>query len=365
MEFSATPLSATSRRRAFVAVYSLSLVASSSAALAQEPIESNGWWSTPAVGLGPILLRSQSPLSLLRLTPTPLQPVTTPRGDAMVGAVVDWNNYFALDAEGRYLVDAESVGLTVGAAFGLTDRLDVHASLPIAYRGGGVLDGFVEGFESFIGRPNEDRYNDPRDRYLVRIVRPDGTVVERHGSDAGWALEDPAVGIRYQLHRGSARAPSVLLAGGLKLPFGNAEELHSSGGVDAYLALALGQRLGPRFHLYASLAGMRYGETEVAGIDLRRSQWSFFGGLEFRRSTRTSWLLQGVVTSAGTRSYGGFAESTFEVTLGIKHLLRPDLLLEVSVLENLFVFNNSPDVGFHFGVVKRLQLSRENDLGEQ
>jgi hypothetical protein len=31
-------------------------------------------------------------------------------------------------------------------------------------------------------------------------------------------------------------------------------------------------------------------------------------------------------------------------------------VLEIGFLENLFFFDNSPDIGFHFGITRRLQL---------
>jgi hypothetical protein len=50
------------------------------------------WSSSPAVGLGPLLLSSQSPPNVLRLTPTPMQPVTVERGQLAIGLLQSWDN---------------------------------------------------------------------------------------------------------------------------------------------------------------------------------------------------------------------------------------------------------------------------------
>ncbi|MFZ5788287.1 MAG: DUF3187 family protein [Acidobacteriota bacterium] len=310
------------------------------------------WTSSEAVGLGPLILRPQSPLSILRYAPIPLAPATTERGTWNVGTVWNWDNYFAVDAGGRFVIDAESFGITVGASYGLTERVDVNVSLPVSYRGGGVLDAFVENFEETFGVANEVRTEHPRGRYMVRLVGEDGTVFERTGDDSGWGVEDLTLGLRYQLTQGSGTRPAVLVFTGFKLPFGREASLRSSGGTDIALGVAAGQRLG-RFHLYGSLTGIHFTTTEIAGIQLTQHQWSLFTGVEFRASSRTSWLLQSNVTSPAARRFGDFAKRTYEVALGFKRLVGTNLMFEASVLENLFVFENSPDVGFHVGFVWR------------
>lgn len=268
--------------------------------------------------------------------------------------MLNWNNYFAVDPGGRYIVDAEALALIFGASCALSDTTEVAVSVPVSYRGGGILDGFVEGFERAMGVPNEERARHPRDRFLVRVVGEDGTVFERTGSAAGWGLEDMAVGVRYQLTRGSEERPALLLYGGWKAPIGREHALRSTGGNDLGVGVAVGHKLG-RFHLYASANAMRFASSSFGAVALARHQWSLFAGSEFRKSPRTSWLLQAVVTSPAAPGFADFGKRTWEVTLGFKRLVTPDLMLEMSVLENLFVFDHSPDVGFHLGLVRRLR----------
>ncbi len=334
-------------------IVAIALLSATTAVTAAEPPDDPWeWTASEAVGLGPLILRPQSPLSILRYAPIPLPPVITERGGWDVGTVWNWDNYFAVDPGGRFLIDAESVGITLGASYGLADRVDMNISMPVSYRGGGVLDAFVEDFEQSLGVSNVVRTQHPRDRYLVRIVGEDGTAFERTETDAGWGVEDFTLGLRYQLTQGSGTRPAVLVFTGFKLPFGREASLRSSGGMDIALGIAAGQKLG-RFHLYGSLTGIHFTTTKIAGIELTQHQWSLFTGVEFRKSARTSWLLQSAVTSPAARDFGDFAKRTYEITLGVKRLLSPNLLFEASVLENLLVFDNSPDVGFHIGVVWR------------
>jgi hypothetical protein len=314
--------------------------------------DSAPWSRTAAVGLGPLLLRAQSPMAILRLSPTPEVPQTLAPGQWEVEALASWNNCFDADP-GLYTIDAEVVRFSTTVGYGVSDRWDLRVSVPVSYRGGGILDRFIEGFEETVGVPNRDRKLVPRNRYLVEIHGRDGQVMRRTGSDAGWGLEDSVLAARYQVAPGDTTHPAVLLAIGVKLPTGREAALYSSGGADMGACVSVAQRLSRSFHLYGSLAVMRYAATEMAGVQLTHAQASLFAALEYRHSERTSWLLQALVTTPGAEHFGGFSRRTYEVSTGFKHLLRPDLLLEASLLENLFIFDNSPDVGFHVGLVWR------------
>lgn len=329
----------------------LVLTAAISAAHAASAQSFGDGYGSPAVGLGPIIERSQAPPSLLRLTPLPLAPVILPERAWMIGSVVDWNNYFDVPDDGRYVIDAETARITFGAAVGLGHDLDLSLGVPVSYRGGGTLDSFIEHFEKLLNSLNESRLTAPRNRYLVRVVANDGTVSELDDSDSGWGLEDPTISLRWQLAKGSERTPAIALSGGVKIPVADRAALRSSGGVDVDFGVALGQKMG-RFNLYASLSGMRYATTEIAGVDMEQFQWSLFGGLEYRSTPRSSWLLQTVATSPAAKSFGGFSDPTYEVTIGYKRVIGTNLMIEASVLENILVFDNSPDVGFHVGVIR-------------
>ena len=309
------------------------------------------WSRDPAVGLGPLFLHAQSPLTIFRLSPTPLTPETLPSGTWEAGTMIDWANYFD-DGLPLYMIDAESARLSLGAAYGITDRLEVHAIFPVSYRGGGILDRFIENFERLVGMVNKQREDFPRNRYYILINGDDGTY-QRSGRDAGWGTEDSVVGLRYQVLPGTETTPAVVAGLAIKFPTGRASSLYSSGGVDVSFELGAGQRLGRRFHLYGSLAATRFQQLEMAGVELTRTQFTWLGAVEYAHSPRTSYLVQALVTSPGAKHFGGFSQSTYEVSVGFKHLLRPDLMFEAAVTENVFVFSNSEDVAFHFGLVWR------------
>jgi hypothetical protein len=315
------------------------------------------WATSGAVGLGPIVMRPQSPLTLFRVQPTPGTPEVLAPGQWQFGVFSSWNIYFAYEP-GRYTIDAETLRFTLAATCGLDRRWDVGLNLPVSYRGGGVMDGLIEAVEKALGVPNMDRRRFPRDRYLIRLHGPGGQVLERSGAASGWGLEDATLTLRYQIARGDEEEPALTAGLLLKLPAGRQDALRSSAGFDFGLALSYGQRLGKRTHLYVNTAVIRYNSAEIAGIALHRVQASISACFEYRHSPRTSWLVQGMTLTAGAMHDGNLAKATYEITAGFKHLLSRQLLLEASLLENLFVFDNSPDFGVHLGLVWRPGRSR-------
>ncbi len=334
-------------KRARCAAFAALLVARLAAAQ-----DVSNWAESPAVGLGPLELRSESPLSILRLTPTPRTPRTLARGQWRLELLTSWNNYFDYEPQ-LYTIDAEALRFTMSAAYGVTPRLELAVGLPLSYRGGGIMDRFIENFEGLLHVANQDRKRFPRNRYQVLIHGPNGRTFELTGRDAGWGIEDATVGARYQLAPGTATTPAVMALLTVKVPTGRASSLFSSGGYDVAAGLSAGQRLGRRFNVYGSVVAMHYAATDMVGVRLKPNQLSLFAGLEYRRSQRMSWLLQALVTSPGAEHFGGFSKNTYEITFGFKRVLGPHVLLEASLLENLFIFDNSPDVGFHVGLVWR------------
>jgi len=312
------------------------------------PPAASPWSSSAAVGLGPLAQGSGSPASTFRLVQPPAAPVTLGRGQWEISAQADWANFFC-DGGDRYLLDYESLRLRLGAGYGVTERTQVGLGGVLSYQGGGVLDSFIEWFERSIGAINRDRVEAPGDRHLIRVRSADGSVHEWRGEESGWDVDSLALAVKHQVLEGSETTPAVVVTGVLKLPGRSNAPGRADGGVDLGGSLAVGQRLG-RFNLYGSLGAVRFGETDVGGVELYDSQLSLMAGAEYRATPRTSILLQVMVSSAVAHHLGDLSERSREAALGVKHRLGERCLLEVSAGENLVVFANSADIVFRAGL---------------
>lgn len=314
------------------------------------------WWVSPAVGLGPLAQSSQSPSSVFRLSHPSGTPATLRKGEWEVGSHADWANYFC-DGGDRYMLDFESIRWRLSLARGLTARTQVTVVGSVSYQGGGTLDGFIEGFERSVGAINRDRQRAPRDRYLLRVRGADGSIYEYQGRDSGWHGENLSFELKHQMLPGSETTPSLAVRAIVKVPVGSHVSGRPEGGLDAGVSLDAGGRLG-RFHLYGSLGAVGFQRASSTGSDLPRYQLSLLGAVEYRATPRTSLVMQMLVSGPVAYHLGELSDRTREQALGVKHRLGRDLLVELSVVENVLVFSNSADVAFHLGLAWRPGLGR-------
>jgi hypothetical protein len=310
------------------------------------------WWASPAVGLGPLAHSSGSPASVFRMGYLPEAPTLLRKGQWELHSQVDWANFFC-DGGDRYFLDYESVRLLLGTQYGLTPRTQVGVGLAVSYQGGGILDGFIEGFESAVGASNEDRLRAPRDRYLVRWRDRDGSVHEINRGEGGWHFDAVGLHVMHQLMEGSETRPSLVVTGVARFPIAASVPGRPAGGVDVGGSLGVGQRLG-RFNLYGGLGLVVFGNSGTPGADLLRYQVTLSTALEYRKTPRTSYLLQTLISGPVARHTGELSKRVREVAVGFKHRLGRTVLFELSVGENVLLFSNSADIDFHGGLVWRL-----------
>lgn len=309
------------------------------------------WWASAAVGLGPLTQSSQSPAAIFRLSHPVGVPAVLPAGRWEVMSQGDWANYFC-KSQDKYFLDFESLRWRLGVAYGLDGRTQLNVSTSASYQGGGILDGFIEGFERSVGAINEDRRRAPRDRYLLRVRGEDGVVRELGGQDSGWHVECFSLGLVRQLLPGSSTTPSLTASLAVKLPIAQEVWGRPENGVDVGIGLHVGQRLG-RFHLYSSLGAVRFQNTRMLGVRLLRYQLSFINSVEYRATPATSLIAQVLVSGPVAYHFGEFSDRAREVAVGFKHVFNRHFLLEVSVVENILVFSNSADVAFHTALAWR------------
>ena len=155
--------------------------------------------------------------------------------------------------------------------------------------------------------------------------------------------------MRLRLLEGADEQPSVTGGLAVKLPVGSRAAVGANPGLDLCASVATGLRVGSiRVHGWFGVTWFEEVQADV--VRLERIQTSAMLAVEVPATRRTSLLLQTLVASPAMRDFAGFSRPTTEVTLGAKHRLRDDLVVEFGVVENLFVYSNSSDVAFHFGL---------------
>lgn len=260
-----------------------------------------------------------------------------------------WANTFAWtqDVPGeapldrRFLLDGETLTLDLGLARGLRPGLDVSVRLPLLLRGGGVMDGFLDGVHRAFGLDDGGRPAFRRDAWRVEGLTPAGGTFAWSAGQA--ALGDLELGLRRRLAGpGPAR---VALVARLGLP--------TSTGPLRQHAPALGLQVVAAHDLGASAVlqgggGLVLGGTrDVAGVGYSGTRGQAFVGLERRLGARASLHLQADLASRLVDGIDRYPGVHAHLLLGASRDVGHGGRLELALVENLRDQQATADLAFH------------------
>lgn len=307
-------------------------------------------------GRGPFEVRDPYLLALSRLSPWMRSPEVLAHGEVGLALRGVWVNSYAF-ARGRYVIDGELRQLQAVARLGLFDRIELGLVLPYEWRGGGVMDGFIEDFHDAFGIGEMERDQRPRDRYLVAGVERDGSTFQH--DHRGYGLSDLVVEARGQLHDGAGILPAATVTTRLRLPTGR-RKFELSDGVDATLQLDVSERFGPVI-VYVSAAYTYHAKARVDGLEVHRHRGMLGAGFEvelgpyvslvahaWTETPRETALWEDARTqppgASGEPPYGNLVSY---VAFGFKLEPVDGLLIELGGLENIV----DPEVTADFGLL--------------
>ena len=327
------------------------------------------------------LLRSRdlSPFGFLRLDMRPAYATAIEPGSFAVEAELDFQNTWALtpEVEGyltalesedrrdlgpadvaaiqalpgeNYLVDMESAQLGFTLHYKFSEALTGYLSTSAVSYHGGFMDGMIEefhdvfGFSSF-GRPaaSQNDVNVIYDLNAMQLAFFDAP------TDGGFT--DPVVGLRWSGLPLSGKA-QVTFEAAAKIAVDGQRDFLSTGRSD-YGAQASFQRFGNHHAWYLNVAAVRYSGAGGPVPQESRTVPTVVLGWERTLSDKTNLNLQAYASESvythRTTDLDELLEDKYQLSAGLRHRLR-NYLLSFAVTENIQNFNNTPDIGFHFGV---------------
>jgi len=246
-----------------------------------------------------------------------------------------------------FYLDGEFHLWNVGLHWGLTPRVDLSLDLYYTSYSGGFLDSTVYGFHELFGIPQDGRQYVQDDQFqLVFGTVGEGTILLDPPSSGG--LSDPSLSVRYAFP-GDPGGWRFNLEGGVKVPIADEDELLSSGSFDFGLQFTADRRWR-RDGLVINLAWVDVG---------RFSQFPEFRPAPTETLT-ISWLrrYRGRMTTqvqalAAQNTFADLvgsrlADPEFQITLGFKWATSSGTW-SVGITENLFNFDNTPDIALPLG----------------
>lgn len=251
---------------------------------------------------------------------------------------------------GLYHVDGELHRTSLAVRRGIGRGLQVSVTIPALDLAGGFADSTIEGFHDTFGFGQAGRRGTFRDDYLVYVRDAEGNEVYRPEAP-GFGLSDVSLGIKARL-----RAPSawrLAIAGTVKLPTGDEDDLTGSGSVDVGVQL-LGTRYFRRSCIHTAVAVGRLGESQLLSD---QTVLSAMLGYEHAIGRKASFVAQATISQSpfGDLDIGQLDEIAYLVDLGVKRGLTEKTVLFAALSENVVNLGSSIDVGLHVGITRTIR----------
>lgn len=299
------------------------------------------------VGYGPLRLQSQSPFQSLRLQLTPMAPTFQRPGTWETGATMSLANVWA-NSPGHYRIDYESLDTTIFAAYGLSKSLRLEFGFQEKRLFGGILDGFIADFHDFFGIDQDGRDTIPFGLVEIEILDDDGNPLISYNQGSGVYSRSITAYLEHRLTCGSDKIPALSYSLSARYDTEGQHMLDRDFPIDLGLSIMTAKKLGP-VNLYLSAGLFWYGSSQIQRVKLKKVQTSLMAGLEWRFGQRHSLLAQCLISEGAAEDLGPFSDASYEVTLGWKWEVIPNGLFELGLIENIIIWDNSPDFGLHSG----------------
>lgn len=302
------------------------------------------------IGLGHFPVQAFSPLSLLRPSLFLAQMPVRPKGTWTTGLEASWGNFWNYH-EGIYTIDGEFVRVAPRLSYAFLDQCEIGLSLPITGRMGGWADEVIEDFHKCFNFPNAGRDQFPRNRLLIEVINRSGEpdIIDKDS----WGLNDLPVFLSFLLTRGTGFWPAVSGQLMVTIPVGDENELEGLGTPIFEVGTMLAKRLGSGpFVLYLGGSVSYCSKDEILGLPLQKTIFNGLTTLEYQCNDNLSLLAQYLISSPWIKNYYELSDPVNELNFGFKWLVADSFLLELSIMEDLFNFQNGTDIGIHLGLTK-------------
>jgi hypothetical protein len=283
----------------------------------------------------------------LRLGALPDAPAYLPRDHWELRETFEWSRMWAQSPD--YFLDFDSWSSSHSVAYGYSDRTQIEVGVVQTGWCRGKMDGFVRGFHDTFGLDQGGRDLAKKGEFAFEVRNPENgkrVVIDENNQAA--VTEQLVFSIHTILTRGDEVLPAVAWSVTGKANLRDEGPIEGDG-VDFATSVSVSKQLGD-FYLYATLSFAWYGSETFYGIDLKPSTLSVVSAVEYVVTNGFSLILQHQWTEGPVEGLGSFSQPSYEISVGAKILFAENTMFEVSVVENLINFENSPDFGLHTGL---------------
>jgi len=263
-----------------------------------------------------------------------------------------WSNTFVYHP-GETLLDYEMLDTRASIAYGVLDNLELELEFENRSGFGGIMDRFINTFHRTFGLTDADRHLFGRNLFQIEVADNKGnTAIQLDSGDRGSFSNALLLTVQHNVTCGNEYLPAIAYALTLRANLEDDTILSGRMAVEPQISLSASKSIGD-FYVYGSVAFGYFGTERRGGIELRPTQWSLLGAVEWRFASDMSLIVQYLASQGVAKALGDFSQNSHEITLGFKWEVADRTVLEVGLIENLINFANSPDFGVHAGLAYR------------
>jgi hypothetical protein len=297
-------------------------------------------------GPGFLHIRPQAPGHSFRMTMPHILPGSIRPGVGYVlGATL--SNIWILDNVAN--LDYEMLDYHLSVTYGLSEKVGFAVFYDSREYFGGVLDGLVQEFHDMFGMGQDGRTDVAKGR----------TWFERF--DTGYIADDLTVLnnralsflVQYVFLFGKEGLPAAGVSTGLRYALETPEGEGPAHPVDCTLALGLAKRLSESLYSCLHLGYTHFEQDRILELDFKKDVLT--GMLALAWSLQDHWAIiaQYFSNDGIIEDFSQFSEPSHELDVGLK-VGAAGGTFEFAVIENIFTFDNGPDLGFHFAYSRQL-----------
>lgn len=246
----------------------------------------------------------------------------------------------------RFLIDGEALALDLTVRRGLGANLDAGVRVPLQWRGGGALDGFIDWWHRVANVPDGDRPLFLQDAFRVEGKTTDGGTFSWN-DHTGFGLGDVELESRYRIRDGISASPSAALVARVSLPTGTGP--FDGQGLGAGAQLVADVPLSGSFDLYGGLGLTAQGSGPVRGVEYTPVRAHGFVALEWRPSRSLSLVAETNVASRLVENIDSYPGLHWIVNVTGRIDLGDRTRLDLGFTENLMSQLTTTDFAFHLG----------------
>ena len=257
----------------------------------------------------------------------------------------------------RMVLDGETTRVEIGLRYGLTERLEIGLRLPYVWHETGTFDSLIEDFHTAFGLPQGKRINREKDLLEFSYADASGEIFNYRTRSNG--VGDMRLIGGYQLGRNPNHR--LALRFGLKLPTGDTENFHGSGGTDASLGIAgdMPELFGnSRLSAYYRAHVNYIGEPDLLANRYEEIVWQVSTGFGYQLSRSFEFRAQGVARTANYDSrIEILGQNSVWVMFGANMRVSDNYSLSFAIAEDIKV-RSAPDVSFQIALRYRPREDR-------